>query len=308
MAKRLGPTFTLLWIIAAIAFFCLTWIGLRRLSEPEMETSNLPPPPTQGAPQNSNPNNMTASAPIGTVNQTNISGPVTIAAPSPPPPPPVTHELLAKSPFDSLQITKETLDIQFGEQEDAEVEVWVLWRDGSWKSDEVKINSPHKVEEFFRSSRLQQSLKTEQVIGCVGLASNKMNTRLRSSGEDERDKVLGNLADRRAFELCRMLADATKDLPKGPRFVGIGAGYNTEQPATNADELKQRALVFLAVRSTSGKPLEKSDVNEIIAQIFTGSSMVDFQPAQYSRVSQGRPLCWVSIEQGVISPRGSDCV
>ncbi|KCZ91626.1 hypothetical protein HJO_10932 [Hyphomonas johnsonii MHS-2] len=220
---------------------------------------------------------------------------------------PQRHKNLSASPFDDLQVTKEEVGVDFGHQQKAIVSVWVLWRDASWQSNKVKINSPDKVREFFQSSRLQNSLRSEQVIGCVGLASNQMTDKWRNSTDSLREQEFGALSDRRSFELCQMLAEATQNLPSSPRFIGVGLGYNVHPSLTKADEAKQRALVFLAVRSTSGKPIEKAGVDEIIRKVINDRTMEDFHPGEYSRVAQRRPICWVSIERGKMSPSPSDC-
>lgn len=188
-----------------------------------------------------------------------------------------------------------------------ETEIYMLWQNASWKERAATMTSEKGFVQFLSSDLMSAAMQNSEFIGCLGLASNSMSPELANSSEDKREKILGDLSDRRAFELCKYVAKAAREVEARSRFVGLGLGYNTRTPDDSSDEVKQRKAILVMVNRKSGPALTKNDVQEIISEILRQVGIDDFKPQEYSRVNRERAICWVSMEQGTFNPNAEDC-
>ncbi len=244
------------------------------------------------------------------VNQTNI-GNVNIYSDTKVPPRvsrlPTGYKKHGLDGIDEIEISSQEIEITLSSGRQADIKVWVISKDGSWKSGKASLGNSRKFDEFLNSSLLEREFEEDDVIVCAGLVSNKMDPKLKASAPNIRENHLGPLSDDRASKLCYLLAEKARSIKSTSRFIGIGLGYSHKDTQTKNEELGQRATVFLGVKSPKGKPFEKSDVDEIIRGILSNKEIKDFSPQDYSRVQEKRSICWISVEQGVFTHDNDEC-
>lgn len=190
---------------------------------------------------------------------------------------------------------------------EVKLNVWVMWDDSSWRSNGTTVNNEENLDRFLTGSHFRRELEENYAIICLGLVSNKMSDAMRDTEPDERENKFGTLSDQRAFSLCQKLAAKAKALNSNPKFVALGLGYSKIHTSDKVVENRQRSVVILGVSSTEERPIEKSSVDGIIQFVLEDKQITDFQPHQYSRIIEQRPICWSSLEQGEYLPLNSDC-
>lgn len=188
---------------------------------------------------------------------------------------------------------------------DRDAEVWVIWRGASWHNNQYTFDE-RKLDQFFRSSMYQRSLRESDAIACVGLASSWMKESLRLA--PDRDERMQQMSDRRARILCGRVSSEMRDLGIQPTLVGVGIGFNEIKADDLPTDQKQRALVLIHVKTQNGgRPATKNETENVVRAVLQKRDLSDFAPESYSEVSNDRPICWFTSEEGVLHLEGSNC-
>lgn len=293
----LNPFWFVVWILSGLAFAILTMVVLLQVRKPSATAE----PTNEAAAESKQPTTVrqVVASTTAPVTQTTVTGTnATVINVHP------TYKLLVEGPNEDIQASVEEVKLDTPEGRRANIKVYVLWQEASWKPREATFNNETKLRAFLASSLLQEAMGTAHVLGCVGLASNEMQPELRAASSDRKEEVLGELSDRRAFQLCRLLAENARHMNQNSRFVGIGLGYHTEPPSSRSDDLRQRAVVIVRINATSGPPFDKQGIENIVRGLIEQTSLLEFKPQAYSRLNENRPICWVQIETGIFKP---DC-
>jgi len=182
----------------------------------------------------------------------------------------------------------------------AKVKVHVLWKEASWYFGRTTFNQK-KLTEYLRTADYQQDMRSATAIACVGLASYWVDTANITpvsslSGGQQQD--VEATTDNRAFTLCKLLSERARQLKVRPQFVGMGLGYHVDQPATNTEEQQQRALVILHIDAGATKQLTPQQVQSILIEAMKSKDIKEFEGDRYSRVVDGRPICWSQTFHG----------
>ena len=186
-----------------------------------------------------------------------------------------------------------------------DAEVWVIWRGASWHNGEFRYDE-QKLDEFFNSSDYQRALKESDAIACVGMASSWMKNSLRTA--PDRDERMRRMSDKRARILCGRVADEMRELGVQPVLLGMGIGFNESKARDLAADRKQRALVPVHVKTGDRtRPASKAEIANVVREVLQKRDLVDFHPHEYSEISNNRPICWFTSEEGVLDLSAIDC-
>lgn len=189
-----------------------------------------------------------------------------------------------------------------------EVEVWILWRDASWRFAQVSFNKP-KLNEFLSSSKYRAALNNADAIVCVGLSSSwvdKGRTTPVSSLSLERQLEIEEKTDNRAFTLCKTLSEHSSKVARKPQFIGVGLGYHVDKAPNDEADKRQRALVMLHVKN-GGSNISMNDAEQLLADVLNDPTIEEFEGDRYSRIANEGSVCWSMTVHGTFNAEDLDC-
>ena len=200
-------------------------------------------------------------------------------------------------------------DVETAEGLEAKVKVHVLWKDASWYFGSTSFNR-RKLIDYLRTPEYQREMRSATAIACVGLSSywsDTANTTPVSSLSDGSQHDVEATTDDRASTLCNTLSERARQLNVRPQFFGMGLGYNIDQPATKTQEQQQRALVILHIDAGSSKRLSPKQVQSLLMEVMKSDTIKEFEGDRYSRVVDGRQICWTESVHGIFIASDLKC-
>jgi hypothetical protein len=191
----------------------------------------------------------------------------------------------------------------------ADVKVHILWNEASWHFGTTRFNEA-KLEQFLRSPEYQQEMKTATAIVCIGLSSNWVDSKGTTYMTDQRREIQFSeeeKTDLRAFKLCQMLSRKAQEIGAKPQFFGLGLGYQVDRPSPGEEEMKQRALVLLTIKSDAKQRLTPVQAKAMLEEIMGAEEIKEFEGDRYSRVVEGRQICWMETFNGTFVASNLRC-
>jgi len=181
-----------------------------------------------------------------------------------------------------------------------QVEVWILWRDASWRFASTTTFNQTRLNQFLEGSKYKAALANADALICLGLASSwadKARTTPVSSLPEIRIEEIERKTDARAFNLCKELSERSWKVGTKPQFLGVGLGYHVDNALSDEDDRRQRALVVLHVKN-GGEPLTLKASKELLKAVLQDETIQEFEGNRYSKILNGRQVCWTEIHHG----------
>ena len=84
--------------------------------------------------------------------------------------------------------------------------------------------------------------------------------------------------------------------------MGVPLGYHTNSSVTqqDADELRQRVVIILGIKSATGDLSSEEGEQRIISEILRQGKIPNFQADLYSEVAAQKPLHYFKVEGGML--------
>ena len=191
------------------------------------------------------------------------------------------------------------------------IKLFVLWGQKlSWRFNGTAYDRK-ALDDFLSTSAYQNSLDTADAIICVGLASNwatSDGTESLNAQPETQQLEVERQTDHRAFQLCKDLSEAASLSRNDQQFFGVGLGFHTVMTERSADDKAQRSLVLLHVETVDGTVISRKNMGSLIAIIMNQTAIEEFEGLEYSRVVNGKNICWSLTSHGEIDPERLDCM
>ena len=214
-------------------------------------------------------------------------------------------EVHVDTPELAIKSYPRTIETDFGTKE---VEVWILWRDASWRFAQVSFNKS-KLNQFLESSKYRAALSNADAIICVGLSSSWVDTGRTtpvSSLPSDRQLEIEEKTDNRAFTLCKTLSEHSSSVTRKPQFIGVGLGYHIDKAPSDEADKRQRALVMLHVKN-GGSSISLSESEQLLADVLNDPTIEEFEGDRYSRIANQESVCWSMTVHGTFNSEDLDC-
>ena len=191
------------------------------------------------------------------------------------------------------------------------VKLFVLWGQKlSWRFNGTAYDR-EALDDFLGTSAYQNSLDTADAIICVGLASNWATSDGQESLNEQPETQqleVERQTDHRAFQLCKDLSEAASRTRIDQQFFGVGLGFHTVMTERSTDDKAQRSLVLLHVETVDGSVVSRKNMGSLIATIMNQTAIEEFEGLEYSRVVNGKNICWSLTSHGEIDQEQLDCI
>ncbi len=188
------------------------------------------------------------------------------------------------------------LNVETDHGDKAKLTVYMLYDSAAWRfgsSSELKNysrNKPVSLSEFLDSSEFSKDVQDTDAIVCLGLAS------ALAKGDIQQTVAL---SDARATYLCGAVSRRIHEKAGCTEVFGIPLGYNRNANVeqNTEEERKQRSVVILGIRETSGV-LSTDEGHKKIVSLMLEQGIVDnFRFGDYSEVAPGNPLHYLMIKR-----------
>jgi hypothetical protein len=188
----------------------------------------------------------------------------------------------------------------------AEIEVHVLYDRASWSiSSSDSFSNKNGIidfNKFLDSKKFSSDVASYDAIVCLGLESSYWN-------QKEKAPRTVDLSDSRAVSLCGMISRKDYYNKDKTRIFGLPLGYNLNSNVTfkSDEELRQRSIIIIGIRSGTGDLKSQGGEQRIICEMFKKNKIENFQAELYSEIKLKNPLRYIKIERDTFTIYSSEC-